>query len=400
MTSPGGRLVAGVIPVVILLVITMGVTDAAAQRDVGGRIRENQGRLNEIRRERNQLELQLDQLRGRAHNLSTEIINLESQKFATTRIVNELERQMLGLTAELDTITFELLLAEDGLSEKRAILNRRVTDIYKRGSLWGFEVLLAAESFGDLLSRYKYLYLVSRQDHSLVGEVETLRNRINSQRNQLINVRTALARSQTTRTEELGRYTALEQERRRRLGNLRSSAQLTELELDSLAQNEDRIITLIAELERARATALARGRTPITTITAANMGSLEWPTDGEVIYDMGRLELPNGTFVNQLGMGIRVPVGTAIRAVAGGRVVLAEVIGTWGRSVLLDHGGYTTMYLFLSSLEVAEDQAIQQGQILGLSGGEASEFGPHIEFQIRGSNGITLDPRNWLRPRS
>ena len=91
--------------------------------------------------------------------------------------MNELDRQIGSLRAELDTVTLDLLLAEDALAETRAILDKRLVEIYKRGSLWIFEVLLAAESFGDLLSRYKYLYLVSRQDRALTRSVEELRHK-------------------------------------------------------------------------------------------------------------------------------------------------------------------------------------------------------------------------------
>ena len=61
-------------------------------------------------------------------------------------------------------------------------------DIYKRGALYTFQALLAAESFGDLLSRYKYLYLTSRQDRDIVNEVTLLKGRIQDQRNNVLSV--------------------------------------------------------------------------------------------------------------------------------------------------------------------------------------------------------------------
>jgi murein DD-endopeptidase MepM/ murein hydrolase activator NlpD len=30
-------------------------------------------------------------------------------------------------------------------------------------------------------------------------------------------------------------------------------------------------------------------------------------------------------------------------------------------------------------------------------GGESSDEGPHLHFEIRGQGGIALDPANWLR---
>ena len=93
---------------------------------------------------------------------------------------------MGGLVSQLDRSTAELILAEDNLAERNAVLQRRLVDIYKRGQLYTFQALLSAASFGDLISRYKYLYLTSRQDRQLVQEVEALRNRIKGQRNKVL----------------------------------------------------------------------------------------------------------------------------------------------------------------------------------------------------------------------
>ena len=171
----------------ILLLLAGATSSVSAQRsDINRRIQQNQRRLDSIRLERSQLQDQLERLEGRAHTISGELENIDRQKSATSRIVNELDRQIGSMTAELDTVTLDLLLAEDALAETRAILDKRLVEIYKRGSLWIFEVLLAAESFGDLVSRYKYLYLVSRQDRALTRSVEELRDRVSAHRRELI----------------------------------------------------------------------------------------------------------------------------------------------------------------------------------------------------------------------
>ena len=112
------------------------------------------------------------------HDVNDELSNLERQRESTQRIVNEIERQIGGLASQLDRSSAEMILAEDNLADRRAVLERRLVDIYKRGPLYTFQALFAAESFGDLLSRYKYLYLTSRQDRALVTDVEKLRNRV------------------------------------------------------------------------------------------------------------------------------------------------------------------------------------------------------------------------------
>jgi septal ring factor EnvC (AmiA/AmiB activator) len=40
-----------------------------------------------------------------------------------------------------------------------------------------------------------------------------------------------------------------------------------------------------------------------------------------------------------------------------------------------------------------------KGQAVGSVGGENTDEGPHLYFEIRGENGIALDPADWLRKR-
>src|SRR5216684_2390064 len=130
-------------------------TSLASQRPqpFDQQLRDNQQRLESIRRERSDVEQELERLRTQVHSLSDEL-------------------------AKIDRTTVDLLLAQNALAEKRAVLERRLVDISKRGALYGYQVLLAAETFGDLLSRYKYLYLVSQQDRLLDNDMAKLQRRI------------------------------------------------------------------------------------------------------------------------------------------------------------------------------------------------------------------------------
>jgi septal ring factor EnvC (AmiA/AmiB activator) len=378
--------------------LTLGSGALLAQRpDVNTRIRENQVRLDSIRRQRAQLQTDMERLEGRAHTLTSELHNIERQKTVTSRVVNELDRQIGGLSAEVDTATLDVMLAQDALAEKRAVLDTRLVEIYKRGRLWMFEVLLAAESFGDLIGRYKYLFLVSRQDRALTRSVEELRDRVAQQRGELVTVHTELERQREARGSELDRYLSLERRRQRALRTTQASRRTASSRLDSLTRDEERLTTIIANLdaERRRAGAAIPG-----TITDASLGTLPWPIDSRVIYSFGRQSGPDDTTLRQHGIGIAAPVGTDVRAVADGTAAHAGPFGTYGFMVMLDHGGnYYTLYLYLSAVAVSLGQYVQAGQVIGASGGQSSEDGPHLEFQIRGSGGIALDPELWLTRR-
>ena len=356
-------------------------------------MQENQQRLEGIRRERSEVEQELARLRTQAHSLSDEIANIEQQKQSTNSIVNELDRQITGLGGQIDQITVDLLIAQDALLEKSAVLERRLVDIYKRGALYSWQVLFAAESFGDLLSRYKYLYLVSRQDRLLTNDMHKLRDRVARQRQLLVDAREALGRRKRERTDELDRYLTLERERQTNLQDTRRSARQAEQRISRLDKDERSLNDRIDALERARRDAEARGVTATTgSISTADLGGLDWPVEGSIIYPFGTTTGPNNTRIPRHGIGIKAPVGAPVRAVAAGP------LGLYLTTVLLDHGGgYYTFYAYLNDATVRQGDHVIRGQVIGHVGGESSDEGPHLHFEIRGQGGIALDPGNWLR---
>jgi septal ring factor EnvC (AmiA/AmiB activator) len=284
------------------------------------------------------------------------------------------------------------------------VLERRLVDIYKRGPLYTFQALLAAESFGDLLSRYKYLYLTSRQDRALVGDVEKLRNRVVDQRDDLLDVRKQLDRTREEREAEYSKYTELAQARARRLSQLRRSARSTERRLDSLQRDEARLNNVLAALERERrdeASRGLRGATPLPgSITTADLGRLDWPVEGAVVYRFGRDTLPSGGIIRWNGIGIAAGAGTPVKSVEAGKVRLVGQFGTYGLTVVLEHGnGYYSVYSHLQSAAVELASSVTRGQLIGRVGGENSDYGPHLHFEIRGENQVALNPTEWLRNR-
>jgi len=389
----------------LALTLVLAARPSAAQQrpTYEQQMRDNQQRLEGIRRERSEVEQELARLRTAAHSLTDELANIDRQKQSTNRIVNELDRQIAGLGGQIDQITVDLLLAQDALLEKRAVLERRIVDIHKRGPLYGWQVLLAAESFGDLLSRYKYLYLVSRQDRLLTNDMHKLRDRVARQRQLLVDARETLGRRRRERTDELDRYLTLERERQTNLRETRRNTRQAEQRLSRLERDERGLNDRIEALERARREAEARGATAGPgAITTGDLGALDWPVEGGglIIYPFGTTTGPNNTRIPRHGIGIRAPVGTPVRVVAPGAVSLAGPLGLYLTSVLIDHGGgYYTFYAYLNDATVRQGDRVARGQVIGHVGGENSDEGSHLHFEIRGQGGVALDPIDWLRNR-
>ena len=157
-----------------------------AQDEGDAKLRQQQEELARIRRERAALQQRMRGLQSKAHDISEEVDNLNRQHSATVKVVHSLDQQLTTLNGEVEHTTANLVRAQDEVQVKRAILSRRLIEIYKRGPLYTLEVMLSAKSFGDLVARYKYLHILAQRDRAVVRRVDQLRTMIIGQRRQLV----------------------------------------------------------------------------------------------------------------------------------------------------------------------------------------------------------------------
>ena len=364
------------------------------------KLRAQRDTLDQIRRERAQLEQRMRQLQSSAHDLDEEVANLDRRADATSRIVITLDHQLATITADVADATSALVRTEDDLTSQRAVLQNRLVDIYKRGPLFTFEVLLSAQSFGDLVARYKYLHLLTLRDRALVNHVETLRNQVNQERNRLVTLQNAVAQNRSDKQLEEDNLRSLERQRQRNLAVVKRQVRQTEARLAAVRQTESQLTSAIAALEAARKRAAAASpRTAAgSSITTADYGKLDWPVQGDILYPFGRQVQANNTTIRWNGIGIAAPEGTPVHVVAAGKVVSVSQLGLYGLTVIVDHGGGDySIYGSLQRARVKRGDEVRRDQIIGTVGMSDPDFPPHLHFEVRRHGGPAVDPTTWLR---
>lgn len=367
-----------------------GSTDAEADK-----LRQQREELARIRREREELEKQHQALQNKAHNLSEEVTLIDRQHNTTLRAVKTLDKQLHFIDGEIVTTTNNLQQAQHEVVDKRRILRNRLIEIYKRGPLYTPQVLLQAQSFGDLVARYKYLRLLALRDRSLARRMEQLRADIQSQRAQLVMLQGAVEENKAEKAKEELRLRTLEARQKKNLVQVQQDAKKTKKKLDQLAKTEKQLNSIIASLiARSR----SRGAIKTTsTLKTSDYGSLAWPVDGDIIYKFGRVVNPNNTTTRWNGIGIATNRGTAVKSVSSGEVAYAGAMGTYGNTVILDHGGGDySVYGSLSRIDVHKGTKVTKGMIIGAVGVTDPDLPPHLHFEIR-RGGPAVDPLDWLR---
>jgi septal ring factor EnvC (AmiA/AmiB activator) len=343
-------------------------------------------------------------MQGRVHDLSEEVGNLHRQADATSRLVKSLDAQLLSLDGEVKTATQRVAAAESEVTNRRGTLRKRVVDIYKRGPLFATEALLSARSFGELVARYKYLHELALYDRSIVRRVTDLYRQIDGQRALLVRLQDEFARNRQEKAVEEERLRDLETQRQRSLVQARQSAQQISDRLSRIQRDEARVSQLIASMEETRRRTEASRPAAVpgavtSALKTADFGKLDWPVDGEIIYRFGRAINPNNTAIRWNGIGIKAPLNTPVRAIAGGEVMISDVIGTYGLTVIVQHGdGDYSVYGSLNRTEVKKGAKVTKGQLLGTVGQSDPEMDAHLHFEIR-PKGRATDPLAWLQER-
>jgi septal ring factor EnvC (AmiA/AmiB activator) len=391
------------LPLALLGPRAAGAQQQPPPQSAADRIKEQKDELEKIRQERADLQKRMQDLQSTVHDLAEERTNIERQVDATARVVHGLDLQLSALGEEETEVTANLIRAQDELAIKRAVLRNRVREIYKRGPMYSVEAMLSAQSFGELVARYKYLHLIAQRDRALVNRVETLGQQIAKQRQTLVLLKDDVEDSRQQKAAEEQQLRTLDEKRAISLAQAQAKERQAETRLAQVAKDEARVGSVIAALESERKRAESRGAAAVpssSTLRTSDFGRLDWPVEGNIIYQFGRLVNPNNTTIRWDGIGIAAPEGTPVKAVAAGTVALTnESLGTYGRTVILQHGGNDySIYSSLGKILVTKGMKVTKGQVIGTVGQSDPDMEPHLHFEMRPGQ-RAVDPLEWLRSR-
>ena len=96
------------------------------------------------------------------------------------------------------------------------------------------------------------------------------------------------------------------------------------------------------------------------------------------------------------GIDVAMDIGNSVFAADGGTVTYAGYSSSYGKYIIVDHGGnMTTLYAHCSALYVTKGTKVYKGQTIAASGNSGNSTGPHLHFEVR-INGVPKNPRNYV----
>jgi len=96
-----------------------------------------------------------------------------------------------------------------------------------------------------------------------------------------------------------------------------------------------------------------------------------------------------------LGVDLASTSNAPVGAANNGRVIMAENVGIFGNTVIIDHGlGLASLYAHLSQMNVVRDDMVKKGDIIGRTGLTGLAGGDHLHFSMILHN-VFINPVEW-----
>ncbi|MFH1284094.1 MAG: peptidoglycan DD-metalloendopeptidase family protein [Candidatus Peregrinibacteria bacterium] len=386
----------------------------------------------------NDTQERLDLVREEKLSLSEYLENLDSLISSTQEKLVDVVKQLVEAENEITLLYEQIDLKQIALNYQKELLKDYSRIIYEQdnnllsfdenGEINAFKLLLADGSVGENLKDLDYLGMLDEAGQQMVEKLQNLsadlqnsQKELNKKKNNLLKLQNELENEkkqlelQKDSKENLMRLTfgqesiyqqLLEQtteEQKQMLSDVKHLSEAIAFVEQKIAEegdnfNPDEYLSLLDPSSKAMYN------------FQLNLGSLNsdgflWPVDP----DRGlSAYFHDPTYYSAFGMqhnAIDIPEyqGSALRAAADGVVFTTKDNGFGYSYIILAHAtGFMSVYGHVSEILVSEGEVVNQGSVIGLSGGMPGTkgagymtTGPHLHFEML-LNGLYVDPLDYL----
>lgn len=331
-------------------------------------------------------------------------LSLLADKAAQTEL--EIESTNLSISKtnlEAQKISLDILDTNATIDAQKDRIAKLLRLVYKQDQVSSLEVLLLNDSISEFLNHAKYLenanselrqnlnqlqYEKERLDQAKIN-IDNKNKELNILKQALESSKSKLEYEQSLQTNLLEETKQSEQAYQNLLKEAKRQAAQAEAEISGIEQT---IRNKMAQKDKDR--------------LAGSDSTIAWPISGR--YITSTFHDPDYPFRRIIGehsgVDLRSPQGSPLYAAADGYVARVKFDGStaYAYIMIIHNDGLSTVYGHVSGVNVAADQYVVKGQLIGKTGGGPGRpgsgpfsTGSHLHFEVR-KNGIPVNPLDYL----
>ena len=386
-----------ILPMVIVGIATLMPSASAAvtQSDIN----KQKDKLAEFADQKKEIQAELNAIKKDKTKIVEQKMALDQQIEIITAEIDAANELINSLTVAIAERQAALDYAREKEAEQLALFSSRARAMEKMGETSYLGVLLQAESFSDLLTRWDAVQEIMRYDQQIMDDLKSTRKQIE--------IDQALLEADKADQYAISKELALNQaELAEQYAEAdRLIAGLTADQLDAqkayeqaekdMADTQKEISDLMEVLRKQQEA--AKKDNPYVG------GEYMWPLPSSHTKISSQFSMRNhpilGYARQHTGIDIPAPKGTKIMAANSGTVILRKTNSGYGNYIVVDHGGgQATLYAHMSAFAgFGVGDSVKRGDVIGYVGSTGLSTGNHLHFEII-INGTQVNPVPYLKP--
>ncbi len=387
---------------------------------------DNKSQLKDIQQSIAEKEKAVKQQQQQRSSLQDQLRQQEKTIAQASRQLRDTQGTLTQLGKDISGLNASIAKLQKQQSTQQSLLAKQLDAAFRQGQHSAVQLILSGEESQRSERILAYFGYLNEARQKTIEELKQTRAELAKQKTTLVakqGQQKSLLSEQQTQQQKLEQARGA---RKKTLTALEASLEKDQQRLVELRQNEARMRDKIARAEReararaereAREAAKVREQVRIKEQQAKKTGTtykpseadrslmartgglgrpagqLMWPVRGRTLHGFGE---PQQGELRWKGMVIEAREGSEVKAVADGRVLLADWLQGYGLMVVVEHGkGDMSVYGYNQSALVNVGAQVRAGQPIALVGTSGGQGTPSLYFEIR-RQGQAVNPLPWL----
>lgn len=368
--------------------------------------------LSQIQQQIKQTEQQIAQQKQQQQQLQNQLKNQETHINQVVNQLRQVESELRESNRLIQETAQQIQQLEKQQQRQKAQLAKQLDSAYRTGTNPALLEKLLSEKAQDADRMKRYYEHINQARIELIEELKQTQQQlaenqafIEQQRQQ--QQQQALQRTQNERQKTLNQLNKTLQQDENRLAQLKAN----ENALKQQIQRAEKVARQQEQREREayaqkKAEAERKNNRPYQPTAqeqqllrqTAGLGQprkqYAFPVVGNILHRYGASQVGE---LKWKGIVIGAKTGTAVKAIADGRVILANWLQGYGLVVVIDHGkGDMSLYGYNQALAVKEGNLVRAGQKIAEVGNSGGQGRSSLYFEIR-RQGNAVNPIGWLK---